>query len=375
MTSSVKSPQQQGHSLGVRSSVRWARAITWTLVLGAGGGLLWLALASTDQIVVAEGKLEPSGQVREIQIPVGGVVETVNVREGQTVKAGQVLLQLDNESNVSKLRSLDQQLALKRQELTSNQTQLESYLRQNTAQLNQLQRSLSLQQTLLNRYETLEAQGASAEMQTLQQRNRVAELQGQIEQVGQERSRRQAELIQQRQEQQGLLSQLIGQREEALQLLRYHKVVAPVAGVVFELQPRGPGFVARATEPVLKLVPFDKLQAHVEVPSSDIGFVQTGQAVDLNIDSFPANDFGVLQGRVARVGSDTLPPDPATGRTTYRFPVIVTLTSQQLRLNNKRPLQLQVGMSLKAHIRLRKVSYFQLLTNSFRSKADALRRI
>lgn len=375
MTSTSASPQEPGHSLGLRSSVRWARGITWTLVVGTTGGLIWLGVAKTDQIVVAEGKLEPSGQVREIQIPVGGVVSSVNVREGQTVKAGQLLLQLDTETNAIKLRSLNRQLELKRQELASKQTQLDSFLRQNSAQLTQLRRSLVLQQTLLNRYEALESQGASAEMQTLQQRNRVEELQGQVEQVQQERSRRQAELEQQRQEQLGLVSQLNSQREEIAELLRYQKVTAPVAGVVFELQPRGAGFVARASEPVLKLVPFDKLEARVEIPSSEIGFVQVGQPVDLNIDSFPANDFGVLQGTVARVGSDTLPPDPNSGKAGYRFPAVVSLASQQLQLKNNRPLQLQVGMSLKAHIRLRKVTYLQLLTNTFRSKADALRRI
>lgn len=375
MTSTSASPHEPGHALGLRSSVRWARAITWSLVVGTTGGLIWLAVAKTDQIVVADGKLEPSGQVREIQIPVGGVVRSVNVREGQTVRAGELLLQLDTETNAIKFRSLSRQLELKRQELASKQTQLESFLRQNSAQLSQLRRSLVLQQTLLNRYESLESQGASAEMQTLQQRNRVEELQGQIEQVQQERSRRQAELEQQRQEQLGLVSQLNSQRDEIAELLRYHKVVAPVAGVVFELQPRGAGFVARASEPVLKLVPFDKLEARVEIPSSEIGFVQVGQAVDLNIDSFPANDFGVLQGTVARVGSDTLPPDPNAGKAGYRFPAVVSLATQQLQLKNNKPLQLQVGMSLKAHIRLRKVTYLQLLTNTFRSKADALRRI
>jgi len=38
-------------------------------------------------------------------------------------------------------------------------------------------------------------------------------------------------------------------------------------------------------------------------------------------------------------------------------------------------LPLQVGMSLRASIKLRKVSYLQLLLGSFKDKADSLRKI
>ena len=373
--SGTDAPPARNHSLGLRTSVRWARSITWTLVIGAAAGISWLALAKTEEIVVAPGKLEPSGQVRDIQIPVDGVVKEVLVREGQSVKQGELLLRLDTERNAFELSTLQQQLALNQREQGLKQQQLNRYLNQNRAQLAQLQRSLLLQRELLKRLEELEREGASAELQTLEQRNRVEELQGEIEQVQEERARRQAELDQERQI---LLSQqaaLASRRQQTGQLLRYQEVRAPVNGVVFELQPTGPGFVTRASEPVLSLVPFDQLEARVEIPSSDIGFVEVGQPVDVNIDSFPANDFGVLQGTVEHVGSDALPPNPAEGNLEYRFPAAIALSSQQLLLQGKQPLQLQVGMSLKAHIKLRKVSYLQLLTGRFRSKADALRRI
>jgi HlyD family secretion protein len=133
--------------------------------------------------------------------------------------------------------------------------------------------------------------------------------------------------------------------------------------------------VAQGSEPVMKVVPFNKLQAKVEIPSSDIGFVQVGQQADVSIDSFPATDFGVLEGKVERIGSDALPPDQTKGRTDYRFPANVQLSSQQLKLKNGRSLPLQVGMSLTANIKLRKVSYLQLLLGGFKDKADSLRRI
>ena len=125
--------------------------------------------------------------------------------------------------------------------------------------------------------------------------------------------------------------------------------------------------------PVMKVVPFDKLEARVEVPSEKIGFVQVGRHADISIDSFPATDFGVLQGKVRTIGSDALPPDQM--KNFYRFPVNIQLDSQQLKLKGGNVLPLQVGMSLSSNIKLRKVTYLQLLLSDFKDKADSLRRI
>lgn len=150
--------------------------------------------------------------------------------------------------------------------------------------------------------------------------------------------------------------------------------MSPVDGIVFDLKARSSGFVAQTSEPILKIVPVDKLQAKVEVDSRNIGFVSVGAPADISIDSFPASDFGVIQGKVTRIGSDALPPDPAQNKT-YRFPTDISLSSQSLKIRNGRELPLQVGMSLTANIKLRKVTYLQLLLGSFRDKADSLRRL
>jgi hemolysin D len=81
----------------------------------------------------------------------------------------------------------------------------------------------------------------------------------------------------------------------------------------------------------------------------------------------------VLQGTVKRVGSDAIPPDQLSQ--TYRYSTFIALSSQQLKLKSGRQLPLQVGMSLNANIKLRKVSYLQLLLGGFQDKANSLRRI
>ena len=73
----------------------WMRTVTWSLIGTTVFGVAWLALARTEEIVVAAGELEPVGSVQDIQMPVGGVVEQILVDEGQSVTAGQVLAEMD----------------------------------------------------------------------------------------------------------------------------------------------------------------------------------------------------------------------------------------------------------------------------------------
>ncbi len=367
----VKTSSAGGEVL--QPSAFWMRATTWALMGTAVFGLAWLALAQTEEIVVAPGKLEPTGGVRDIQIPVNGVIKNLNVKEGQEVKKGQVLLTLDPEATAEREKSLRTSLRLTEDQLRYKEEELERFLDYSSSEQRMLEKNLDLSIQILRRYERLESQGASAELQVLDQRNKVAQTRGQLEQSRADRLRQTAVFDQAMQQLRSQIAQLRGDLTEQTVKVRYQQVVAPLDGVVFDLKPKGPGFVSTDGAPALKIVPFDQLQARVEVASADIGFVHTGQAADLSIDSFPASDFGVLQGTVKRIGSDALPPDQL--HQTYRYSTFIGLSSQQLKLKNGKTLPLQVGMSLQANIKLRKVSYMQLLLGGFQDKANSLRRI
>ena len=359
----------------VQPSRFWLRATLWSLMGTAAFGVGWLCLAQTEEIIVAQGKLEPQGEVKDIQVPIGGVVEEILVKEGDQVKAGQILLRLDSETTADRQKSLRQSMELKQKQLDLKLEEKRRYLELNTTTQGVLNRNLRLQQEIADRFETLKAEGAGSEIQLMQQMDRVQQVQGDLEKTKVDRLRQEAFLGQQIQELRSELSQLSSQLTEQTVNLRYQQIKAPVSGVVFELKPKARGFVAQGSEPVMKVVPFNDLQARVEIPSSDIGFVRLGQKADISIDSFPATDFGVLEGSVERIGSDALPPDRMNNQGGYRFPANIALSAQQLKLRSGRTLPLQVGMSLTANIKLRKVSYMQLLLGGFKDKADSLREI
>ena len=369
----------------------WMKTVTWSLIGTTVIGIGWLAIARTEEVVVATGKLEPVGNVKNVRIPPGAVVEAILVKNGQRVSKGEALIQLDQESSGEQLKSLKKgvdekttQISQKQQQLLLKKLERERTLDLNREQVASARTNLVLEQEILDRYSGLSTDGAVPELQYLQQLNRVQEIKGELTKREID-GRRQINQIDQQIEQ--LNAELAGLRSERAQLNadltevrvtnKNQTLRAPVDGIVFDLKINNPGFVSQSmsSEVVLKVVPFNTLEADVMIPSNKIGFVRQGQSADISIDSFPASDFGVLEGTVETVGSDALPPDPQQMRQEYTYPAVITLKSQQLKLNSGKELPLQVGMSLTANIKLRKVSYLQLLLNSFQSKTDSLRQL
>jgi len=71
------------------------RAIGATIVALFCLALAWTAFGHVDVVASASGKIVPSGRVKLIQPFETGVVHAIHVRDGQSVKAGDVLIELD----------------------------------------------------------------------------------------------------------------------------------------------------------------------------------------------------------------------------------------------------------------------------------------
>jgi HlyD family secretion protein len=349
----------------------WMRTVTWTLVGTTVFGIAWLAIARTEEIVVATGQLEPVGSVQDIQMPVGGVVDDILVEEGDTVKKGEILMKLDTEASDQQRQSLETSIKLKGVER-------KRYSEMNNAEIKMLEKNLILQLEILDRYRQLELAGAESELRLLSQLNTVEETRGRLMTTKADGFRQLSLLDQQ-------LAELKSRLAEVRVTLRYQQLKSPVDGVVFDLQPTASGFTAQSTQTVMKVVPFGSLEAKVEVPSNKIGFVKIPAGcpkqladcmnADISIDSYPSTDFGVIEGKVTSIASDALAPDQQEQRQEFSFPVTIQLNKQILELKSGSKLPLQVGMSLTANIKLRKVSYLQLLLGEFQDKAESLQRL
>lgn len=72
------------------------RAIGVTVIAVFCLALLWASFGTVDIVATASGKIVPSGRTKVIQPFETGVVRVIHVRDGQKVKAGEVLIELDS---------------------------------------------------------------------------------------------------------------------------------------------------------------------------------------------------------------------------------------------------------------------------------------
>lgn len=465
----------------LRQSPLWSQLIVWTIAGVTGFALLWACIAKVEQAVQARGKLEPIGAVKEIQAPVGGVVDEVFVEDGESVAKGDVLVTFDPTASQAQLEALEEVraalvaennyyrsqmsdaidaavpladvppelLSLTRNRaalvsenrlyqslldgdttaLSSSQldrlnasqaerfsrvqaatlavNQVEEQLQQNRVQLQNAREVLATNQTILERLELLYNEGGVAELQYIQQQQEVSTSQAEVASLEQESQRLEFAIAQARQERQNAISttdadlygrldaneqriaqidsqlakvivendkqieEIDSQLRQAELTLTYQELRSPEDGVVFDMQ-AGPGFVANTSEPILTIVPRNSLVAEVFITNQDIGFVQEGMTVDVRIDSFPYSEFGDVQGKITRIGSDALPPDDVYPF--YRFPAEIEIEQQFIEINGNEVL-LQSGMAVSANIRVRDRRVITMFTDLFTRKVDSLKTV
>ena len=92
---------------------RGARILVWLSAIAVLVLIVWAGLAKLDEVTRGEGKVIPSMRVQILQSMDGGIVSEILVKEGQSVKVGDLLLKVDPTRMVSSLReNRSQYLAL-----------------------------------------------------------------------------------------------------------------------------------------------------------------------------------------------------------------------------------------------------------------------
>ncbi len=99
--------------------------------------------------------------------------------------------------------------------------------------------------------------------------------------------------------------------------------------------------------------------------------------VEVNVEAFPAMEFGTAQGEVIEISSDALAPTEL--RKYYAFKTTIKLKNQKFVLNKDKPNQLEVnlqsGMSVSSNINIGKRTVLQMFINRFTGKLDTFKSV
>ena len=110
MSPDASGPEQQGteqstpkemtsseklDALLVQNPLPGWRLVAWPVMILLAVGLGWANFATLDEVSIATGEVVPAGRIKVVQHLEGGIIQEIYVSEGDAVREGQTLLQLD----------------------------------------------------------------------------------------------------------------------------------------------------------------------------------------------------------------------------------------------------------------------------------------
>ncbi len=259
-----------------------------------------------EAIVSASGKIQPERLVN-ISADTMGRVTNLNVEEGDRVKKGQFLLQIDPRN----LRSAVQRSEASLQAARSTADQLNLALESARVALQQAQDTLGRQQDLWKRGLTTKEALDKAEADV---KMRQSDLRSQEQNVKTQQLRMQ-------------------QENASLESARYDlskvRIESPIDGIVTrrnieEGETVVIGTMNNAGTVLLTVADMSIITAEVEVDETDIPSVQIGQPAKITIDAVPNQTF---TGKVTEIGNSPIQTTGSTSQAT-NFKVVVTLDKE-----------------------------------------------
>ena len=328
----------------VSPTARLVAKILMALVVSA---IVWSVIGKTDIIVNATGKVLPSERVKTIESVDVANVKALHVQEGQSVKAGDLLIELDTsapDAEQSKATT-DETTALLQMARSkalieaierhsppvlpsipgllpaifiSEQKHLTEQYQDFMAKLNQIEgdirryeEELPIAEKTANDYKDLSNTHDVSTHAYLEKEQAKLDLQGELSNAQHKKS---ALIEETKRTAYDTLSE--GQKvsadskEDAFKAKVHSKMlklIAPVDGTVQQLTVHTIGGVVPAAQPLMIIVPKkNSIEVEAQIEDKDIGFIKDNQHAEIKIDAFEYTKYGTIPGRIKHISQDAI---------------------------------------------------------------------
>ncbi|WP_244116391.1 HlyD family type I secretion periplasmic adaptor subunit [Burkholderia gladioli] len=359
--------------------------------------LAWARFARVEEITQGEATVISRSREQVIQSLEGGILEEMNVREGDIVRKGQMLLKIDPtraqtsyREAYSKAVGLKATLARLRAEAFSQplvfppevrgetevvQMETKAYNSRRHAldeSIAALERSYALQQKEIELAEPLAAKGLMSDVELLRMKRTANELKSQmVERRNRYQADANSELTKLELELAQTNESLVGRRD----VLSRTSVVAPVYGTVKNVRVNTIGGVIQPGEHILEIVPLeDQLLVEGKIKPSDVAFLRPGQPAMVKITAYDFGIYGGLKGKVSYISPDTLKDDAkaAAGKDATFYRVQVLTDRAYLEAGGKQ-LPIMPGMIARVEIRTGEKTILDFLLKPIFKAQEAFR--
>jgi membrane fusion protein, multidrug efflux system len=328
-------------------------ALASLIAAGAWYGHGWWTVGrfieSTDDAYVG-------GEVTTIASKVAGFIDTIAVTDNQEVKAGDLLVKLDDRDYRAQLARAEANVAAQEAALANREAARRlqtAVVEQASAEIAATAAEATRTQYDLDRYRTLSAV-RFASIQRFEQADADYKKAAAAERKAQaalQAAQRQLDVIDSEKRQIGAaLEQAKAERDLAALNLGYTEIRSPIDGVIGNRSARVGAYATTGAQ-LLAIVPAHGLWVDANFKESQLAQMSVGQKVEITADVLPGRR---IRGRIASLAPATgaqfsvIPPENATGNFTkivQRVPVRIVLEDDAAELGTLRP-----GLSVVARV-------------------------
>lgn len=279
-----------------------------------------------------------------ITTDVSGIVDKINVHENETVKAGQVLFNLQSDTFKIALDGAKAQLGVQRNQIAN----LKASYQQSLAEITQAEADLPYYQDQFDRQQNLVNNGSATQSAYDEAKHNLEVAQQKVSVAKAEASTTLAQLggnADQPVEENPLFLQAKSNVDNAQRELDHSVVKAPFDGVVTNVNALQVGSYLQASQQAFSLVSTNNLWIAASPKETELTYVKPGQEATVYVDTYPGVAWkGKVESISPASGSSfsLLPAQNTTGnwvKVVQRIPMRVSIEDQQ----GKPPLR--VGMS------------------------------
>lgn len=360
-----------------------SRLSIWIALVGIIVLIVWASFAKIDQVTRAKATVIASARTQEIQASEGGILTKLAVVEGQEVKAGQLLVVLEEErakaavdNSASKTAALRAKLSRLNAEIfdkplvftqdvknypeyVQNQTALYNRRRQAiNEEVSSLQAMLVLAKKELSMNEPLLEYGDVSQADVIKLRRQVADIDAQINNKRNKYfEEAQAEMTKAQEELDTELEQL----RDRMQVLEEKRLMAPTDGKIKNINVTTIGGVVKPGEVILQILPTSSdLVIDAKVSPADIAYVKEGQDATVKLDAYDYSIFGAMEGTVSYISPDTLIEKTPKGEEPY-YRVLIVITGAEYK-EREDEIVIKPGMTASVDIKAMRRTVLSYLT-------------
>ncbi len=230
-----------------------ANKIVLVITASSGIGLLILIFAKTDQIIIVQGELQPISRVREIKIPISGVVEKIFVQDGDYVDKKQRLLKLDDNLSKETSQNTIKKINLKNNELKFKNIEFKDAIKIIINEITNLKNVIEIEENSLKRFDFLLKEGALSKYDYDEQKIKIIDLKSKLISKKAFKNVRENQLKQQIKLIENDIINLKNELENVNEKLKYSYVTSPINGYIFDLKAKDKGFVLNPNTEIMRI--------------------------------------------------------------------------------------------------------------------------